>query len=194
MDNLISQLSQTLYLLRINSITALYIVGILWAIYFINALLFHKRLNILGIYPRDFWGLFGIFFHSFLHGDFSHLFFNSIPFFALTDFMLIDGLSNYIKITISISLLSGLAIWLFGRKGIHIGVSSLISGYFGFLLANAYKHPSISSIFLAIICAYYFGGIFLGIFPQEEKVSWEGHLFGFLAGLAVALVSILQII
>ncbi len=159
------------------------ILGGLWGINIINWLI-GSRLNVLGLYPRNLFGLVGIVFSPILHKNFNHLFFNSIPLFGLSIFIMTLGKNIFLDVTITIALLSGLAVWLFGRRAIHIGASGIISGYFGFLLGVAYQHPSITTIFLAGLTLYYFGSIFLGIFPSEERVSWEGHLFGFLSGIA----------
>ncbi len=187
MDNFINQLLQTLNLMQQNALPAFYIICIFWLIYFIDVLLNHRLLR-LGIYPRHILGLPGILFNTFLHGNFEHLFFNSIPLFVLIDFVLIEGWHQFITISVFIILVGGLLLWLFGRKGIHVGASALISGYFGYLITNAYHHPSISAIVLAIICVYYFGGILLGLFPQQDRTSWEGHVCGFLSGIASALL------
>ena len=87
-------------------------------------------------------------------------------------------------------IVQGLLVWLFGRRGNHIGASGVISGYFAFVLAQAIDRPSVTTLFVGGIALYYFGGILLSLFPSEERVSWEGHLFGFLAGvLAVFILS-----
>lgn len=182
-DNWISQLQSIPALVQTNLPISLSIIAGLWLIYFINLLL-GGRLNILGIYSRHPLGLIGIFFSPFLHSNFNHLFFNSIPLFVLINFMLLDGLQTFIRVSIIIILLSGLGTWLFGRKAIHIGASSVIMGYWSYLLLSAYKNPTVLSLVLALVCLYYFGGLLFSLFPSEEKVSWEGHVFGFLAGIA----------
>lgn len=187
MDNFINQLIHTFNLMQLNALTAFYVVGIFWVIYLLDMLLKH-RLVILGIYPRHLIGLPGIIFSPFLHGNFEHLFFNSIPLFVLVDFVLMEGMQQFLMVSLYIIIGSGILLWILGRRGIHIGASSLISGYFGYLITNAYRHPSISAIILAAICLYYFSSILLGLFPQEDKVSWEGHVFGFITGIAVALL------
>ena len=164
---------------------ALMIVGSLYVIQFLN-LLVGYRLNLLGIYPRHPFGLVGVVFSPFLHGDFNHLFFNSVPLFFLLCFMLLMGWKTFYVVTAIIVVSSGLGTWLFGRKGIHVGASSLIMGYWSFLLVNAYYHPNLTSIFPAFICVYYFGGLLFSLFPQAEKSSFEGHIFGFLSGLLAA--------
>lgn len=156
----------------------------LWMLHFVNKLLGY-RLNHLGLLPRTGRGLIGIFFSPFLHGDSNHLFFNTFPLLILACFVLVGGQPLFWRVTFAIILLSGLLIWLLGRRAIHIGASALVTGYWGYLLMNAYHQPSLMAVVLAVVCLYYFGGLFFGLFPSEEKVSWEGHLFGCMAGVAV---------
>ncbi len=182
MDDFVTQLINFADVMKNNVPTALWLVGVVWLIFFASVLT-RYRLNVLGIYPRHWFGLPGIFCHPFLHGNFNHSFFNSIPLLVLVDFLLIEGLPHFIKVSLTIIVLSGIAIWCVGRRGIHIGASSLIMGYWSYLLVNAYRNPSVATIILAIVCLYYFGGFLFDLFPRAEKVSWEGHLCGFLAGL-----------
>jgi len=162
----------------------------LWGINVINWLFLGSHLNILGIYPRSIFGLLGIIFSPIFHHNFSHLFFNSIPLFVLGLVILSRGFKIFYTATLIITLLGGLLVWLFGRRAIHIGASGLISGYFGFIIITAYSNPSFVTLLSAVLVLYYFGSIFLGIFPQEEQISWESHLFGFLAGIAAGFLQI----
>lgn len=186
-SSLISQLELAILVIKTNLPTALTIVMIFVAAQILNMLTGY-RLNILGIYPRHIFGLVGIIFSPFLHANFNHLFFNLIPLFVLLNFVLMAGFTKFIAISFIIILLSGTATWLFGRRALHIGASGLVMGYWGFLLINAYRHPSVITLILAVICIYYFGGLVFSLFPSQEKVSWEGHVFGFLAGLVAAVI------
>lgn len=163
------------------------VMGVFWLFNFFNWMI-GSRLNILGIVPRRLWGLPGILFSPFLHQDFNHLLFNSIPLFVLGLVILNRGWEVFILVTVCIMLLGGFTVWLFGRRALHLGASGLVSGYFGYLLIMAYLQPSLVTVLTAILIMYYFGGIFLGIFPQEDKISWESHLFGFLGGLATGML------
>ncbi|MFO1258238.1 MAG: rhomboid family intramembrane serine protease [Gammaproteobacteria bacterium] len=158
-------------------------MAVLWAFNIVNWMT-GSRLNILGILPRHPFGLIGIVFSPILHSNFNHLFFNSVPLFALGLFMMTLGLDVFCWATGLIAGLGGFAVWLVGRRGIHLGASALVSGYFSFIMLLAFEQPSFISILLASIALYYFGGILLSLFPTEERTSWEGHLCGFLAGLA----------
>jgi len=137
-------------------------------------------------HKSQFWSIPCIWISPILHADANHLFFNSIPLLILADLMLLSGLDSFILTTLYIVTLAGILLWIFGRPAIHIGASNLIMGYFGYLLSAAFYRPSAMAIILAIVSLYYFGGLILGLFPTKERISWEGHLFGFISGIAVA--------
>jgi len=160
------------------------IVLVLWGIFFLNLIL-NNTLLFLGIIPRKAYGLFGIFFAPFLHANFNHLFFNTIPLLVLSAFLLIHGVAYYLWVTFLITVLSGSLVWLFGKPGLHVGASGVITGYWGLLVLDIYHEGSVTAIILGVISLYYFAGIFFGIFPTKRGVSWEGHLFGLASGIAV---------
>ena len=162
------------------------ILAVLFGVFILNIILGHA-LFILGITPRKSYGLLGIIFAPFLHANFNHLFFNLIPLLVLADFILIEGVDVFINVSVYIAFLSGLLTWCFGRSAIHIGASSVITGYWSYLVVNTYLQESVLGVILGVICVYYFAGIFFGIFPQQKGVSWEGHLFGLIAGIIVNL-------
>lgn len=152
-----------------------------WSIFFFTQLV-NKKLLLLGIIPRHAIGLPGLLFAPLLHANFNHIFFNSIPLVVLSNFILVSGLDIYLIVTSCITLLSGLAIWCFAKPGLYIGASALITGYWGYLVINLYQSGTLTTIILGLLSLYYFAGIFLGIFPSQKGVSWEGHLFGLISG------------
>lgn len=184
-ESLSNNLQAIVLSLQKNLPFLLVILGLLWGIQIINFLLGY-RLNRLGLYPRTVHGLLGIFFAPFLHGNFSHLFFNSIPLLALANLVLLAGHAFFYRVTFLIIVISGILTWLFGRAGYHVGASALIMGYFGLILANAYHETTFVTIISCVIGLYYFGGLLLHLLPTEVEVSWEGHVFGFLAGVLTA--------
>jgi membrane associated rhomboid family serine protease len=157
------------------------ILLILWSVFFIS--LVDKRILYFGIIPRKIYGLPGIIFAPFLHGNFNHLFFNSIPLVVLSNFLLIHGITYFLVVTVIIILGSGLLIWCFAKPGLHIGASGVITGYWGLLVADIYQQGSITAIILGVLSLYYFAGIFFSVFPGKKGVSWEGHLFGLIVGI-----------
>ena len=160
--------------------------AIIWLINIVNWIFLRSRLNVLGIYPRNIFGLIGIPLSPIFHGNFNHLFFNSIPAIPLVLFVLLGGLPAFVMVTAIIVIGGGFLVWLFGRRAIHLGMSGVISGYFSFLLLNAYRHVTVMSLLLAVVVLYYFGSIFLGLFPRDKGVSWEAHVFGFAMGIVAS--------
>ncbi|WP_058453180.1 MULTISPECIES: rhomboid family intramembrane serine protease [Legionella] len=185
LDQLTASLDQIINQTQANWHTLLIILLVPWLVFILNALM-GKRLLFLGIIPRHILGLPGILFAPLLHANFNHLFFNSIPLLVLSNFILVNGLTYFLWVTVIITLLSGVLIWLFAKPGIHVGASSLITGYWGLLVSDIVQQGTLTAIILGIISLYYFAGIFFGIFPSKKGVSWEGHLFGLLAGLATS--------
>lgn len=161
------------------------IIAIPWLVFILDQIV-GKRLLYLGIVPRHLYGLRGIFFAPLLHADFNHLFFNTIPLLVLSNFILIRGLNYFVLVTVIITLISGLLIWCFAKPGLHVGASSLITGYWGLLISDILRQGTLTALILGGLSLYYFAGIFLGIFPSKKGISWEGHLFGLLAGLATS--------
>lgn len=162
------------------------IIGGIWAIFIVTVLSGYSLLAI-GLEPRKLTGLIGILTAPFLHASFNHIFFNSIPLFILSDFLLMKGPNFYINISLYLIILSGILTWLLAKPGIHVGASSVITGYWSFLVMEAYTQGGVLAFVLAFICIYFFAGVFFGILPQDKFVSWEGHLFGFIAGIAINL-------
>lgn len=172
---------------KYNSNTLAVILLIPWLVFFITHFI-NQHFLLLGIIPRRLVGLPGILFAPLLHADFNHLFFNSIPLVVLSNFLLVNGLHYYLEVTLMITIMSGVAIWCLGKPGLHIGASALITGYWGLLVCDIYQSGTLTSIILGLISVYYFAGIFLGVFPSQKGVSWEGHLFGLLAGIATSYI------
>ena len=188
---MINELTNSLNLIIAQTQNNIRILGIIllipWSIFIITQFI-NRNVLLLGIIPRHVRGLPGIIFAPLLHANFNHLFFNSIPLLVLSNFILVNGLQYYLETTLIITVLSGFAIWCCAKPGLHIGASALITGYWGFLICNIYQNGTLTTIILGVLSLYYFAGIFLGIFPREKGVSWQGHLFGLLAGLAASYI------
>ncbi len=166
LDELTTNINWIIWQTKNNLNTLGIILLIPWCMYVL--ILLNHQFLLLGIIPRRLRGIPGIMFAPLLHANFNHLFFNSIPLFVLSNFILTNGLMAYLQITFIITLLSGLAIWCFAKPGVHVGASALITGYWGFLVLNIYQNPSIIALILGLLSIYYFAGIFLGIFPSEK--------------------------
>lgn len=185
LNTIVTTFNQVIDSFQANLSLLLMLTLILWGIHVLN-MLSGYRLNAFGILPRTAPGLIGIPLSPLLHGSVAHLFFNTIPFFVLSALILVNGKTLFFDVSIIIIVLGGAAVWLFGRRAMHVGASGVIMGYWGFLLLHAYQQRSFVAILLALLCLYYFSGLIFSLFPREKRVSWEGHVFGFLAGLCAS--------
>lgn len=123
-----------------------------------------------------------------VHADLEHIIANSLPLGVLAFFVLQHGRMPFLFVTIIGAILGGLGVWLFGHSGNHIGASGLIFAYFGYLLASAIFTRTIKTILIAAITFLLYGYILIGVFPSGPEISWEGHLFGLVGGVVVAVI------
>ncbi len=179
--NVIEQLNQLFDNLRVHLPVLLGFLSVFWGVHVVNILLGY-RLNVLGILPRHLLGLPGIVCSPYLHGHSSHLLFNTVPLIILAAILLSAGSEQFYLATAGIQLISGLLLWLFGRKGFHVGSSMLLLGYWGYLLCATFNQPSLPLLLSSGAMLYYFGGL-LSSFVPSKGVSVEGHVFGFVAGI-----------
>lgn len=149
---------------------------------------FNINLNYLGIYPRKIEGLRGILFSPFIHGDVKHLFNNAIPLLVLTSALFYFYRRIRWKVLIYGLLLTGLFTWIIGRSNIHIGASGVIYMLTAFLMFRGIlsKHYQLTALSFSVIFLY--GGFIWYVFPTDPKISWEGHLSGFIVGIIFALI------
>lgn len=158
-------------------------LAVMWIVEVFN-LLTRGSLLEYGIQPRTPDGLLGIFLSPFLHGSLAHLIANSAPFLVLGWLVALRGLREFFVVTALVMLVGGGAVWLFGRPfSVHVGASGIVFGYLGFLLARGFFERSSRAILLSLVAILLYGGAIWGILPSSGRVSWEGHLFGFIAGL-----------
>lgn len=155
-----------------------------WSLSLVNFVLCQGALNGFGIRPRTQGGLLGILFAPLLHKDWEHLITNTVPFFILGWFVMLQGIHNFFLVTAFIQIFSGLGTWLFARPYTnHIGASDIVFGYLGFLLMRSCFAGDALSVVLTIIGGFMYGRILWGIFPIDDEMYWEGHFFGLLAGV-----------
>lgn len=162
-------------------------IALMWSLELIDIFLFRGSLDRYGIRPRSFSGLWGILFAPWLHGGLGHLIANTIPFVILGWFVMLRETSDFWIVTAITMLVGGLGVWLVGSPySVHIGASTLIFGYLGYLLLRGYFERSFSSIVVALVVGFLYGGILWGVLPARPGISWQGHLFGFIGGAIAA--------
>jgi membrane associated rhomboid family serine protease len=158
-------------------------IAIIWSIHFIS---FIFPLQRYGLVPRDLQGLFGIITAPFLHGSFSHLTVNTISLLIFGIIFSILEKQRTFVILIQIAIIQGILTWLFAGDGNHIGASGIIFGLYGYLMLAGLFQKKIKNIVISIFILFSYGGMIFGILPGQPHISWESHLFGFIAGGIVA--------
>ena len=141
-----------------------------------------------GIQPRSLDGLDGILFAPLLHVGFEHLVSNSVPLILMGTFVLAAGGRRFLLSTALIALVSGLGVWFFGDSGYTVGASGVVFGYLGVLLMRGLVERSWWNIAVGLLIGVLYGWLLIGVLPTDERISWQGHLFGFIGGLIAAVV------
>ena len=154
---------------------------LLVSIHLIN-LLFAMQLNYYGVIPRDSSGLYGIIFHPFLHGGWSHLINNLIS-FSLFSALVWQFKPNRIwTLLILGTLLPGLLVWIFARTSIHVGLSGVVYFLWAYVGFYGFVRRSIKSVVISVIVIFLYGGMAWGVLPIKEGMSFESHFFGMICG------------
>lgn len=160
---------------------------IIWAVFILNAIL-PIDLNSFGLLPRSERGLFGIFTAPFLHADLNHIISNSVPLFVLLTTTAFVYSNRLYSIIFSIVSMGGAMEWVFARPAYHIGASGLIYGLVGFLTLSGIFQRKLVPFIVAVVIGFVYGTtMWMGMLPMQcSSISWEGHLFGAIAGVITA--------
>ena len=139
-----------------------------------------------GVFPRSLDEISGILTFPLIHKDYDHLFSNAVPLFVLM------GMLNYFykemagKVFFFLWLIGGAWLWIGGRPSFHIGASGLVYGLASFIFFSGIWRKWRSMLAVSMIIVFLYGSMIWGIFPWFKETSWEGHLFGGLAGLLLS--------
>ena len=166
----------------------LFFVLTLWLVFWYE-LQFQDNLSHFGVYPREVYGLKGILFSPFLHGDIEHLANNSVALLVLLPILRYFYKEQSFVVLLFGIIFSGLGTWLLGKPSYHIGASGLIYALVSFIFFKGIFTKYYRLVALSFTIVILYGGSVWYMFPNvKEGISWEGHLAGFLVGLALALV------
>jgi membrane associated rhomboid family serine protease len=162
------------------------IIAVLWGIHFLTWVLDIDR-TLFATTPKETSGLVGILTSPLMHADFWHLLGNSGPLFVFAASMIYFYRKSALKATIGIWLATGISVWIIGNRIPIIGASGVVYGLGSYLFFSGVFRRDVRSIVIALVIAFYYGGsLVAGVFPTKEGVSWESHLFGAIAGVAMA--------
>lgn len=185
--------NQHIHTIRDDMLGVVIFLGIIWVAFLLDSLIPFLPFEHLGLVPRTLRGLDGIVSMPFVHKDLAHIISNTVP-LAVTLVLLAGSRANSAMIVFLTIVLGGILLWLFGREARHIGASGLVFGLVAFHIAAGFFEKRLISIFIAIaVGLLYTGTLFRGVVPFQQGVSWDGHLFGAIAGAIVAFVMAQQL-
>ena len=140
-----------------------------------------------GIIPRTWIGLQGIPVAPLIHASLQHLAANTIPFLVLGGLVLLRGVGEFFFVVLTCTFVAGAGTWLFGAGNAqHIGASGVVFGLFGFLLFRTLYDRRWSSAVITLVVAVLYGATMAQSIIPSAGISWSGHFFGFLGGIAAA--------
>lgn len=140
-----------------------------------------------GIMPQSWEGLRGIVLSPLLHGSFKHLANNSMPILVLGAalFYFYPRIAGWVGGMTW--LISGALTWVIARgESYHIGASGVVYGLAAFIFFSGLLQRRARLLALSLLVAFLYGGLVWGLLPVDEKISYEAHLAGGIAGLVLA--------
>ncbi len=161
-------------------------VAIMWLVEIVDSIDSH-RLDGWGIRPHHTDRLVGIATAPFLHVSFSHLISNTVPFLALGFTIAFAGAARVLAVTAIVMFVGGLGTWLIApSNSIHIGASGVVFGYASYLLSRGLFNRSPAELAIGALVAAIWGTALLSGLAPQDGISWQGHLFGAVGGIAAA--------
>jgi membrane associated rhomboid family serine protease len=162
--------------------------GLMWVLEIVDRIV-GGDLDRLGIEPHEADGLIGIVAAPFLHADFGHLMANTVPFLVLGFAIALNGIARVAAVTAIVMLIGGVGVWLFASEGsIHIGASGVVFGYAAYLISRGLFNRSLLELVMGAVVAGVWGSALLGGLLPRDGISWQGHFFGAVGGVAAAYV------
>ena len=86
------------------------------------------------------------------------------------------------------ALFTGFLTWVIATSSYHIGASGIVYMLFSFIFFSGIMRKHYRLVALSLMIVFLYGGMIWYVFPIKEKMSWEGHLSGFIVGLVLSLV------
>ena len=163
-------------------------VALLWVLEVVDTVTGHA-LDPYGVQPRTEDGLVGVVVAPLLHFGFAHLVSNTVPVAVLGFLTLATGVARGLLATAIIWVVGGLGVWAFAQPGSnHAGASVLVFGWIVYLVVRGFLNRNSTEILIGVAVFLLYSGALLGVLPGQPGVSWQGHLFGAVGGIAAARV------
>jgi len=122
-----------------------------------------------------------------VHGDFGHVFTNSLPLVTVGAAMLFLYPLSAIRVLPVVYLGSGALVWLFGRGAVHLGASGLVYGLVSYVFVAGLLRRDRRAVAVSLLVVLMYGSLAWGVLPIAPGVSWETHLSAAVLGVLSAL-------
>ncbi len=162
------------------------LVGLMWLSEIVDTAM-NGALDQYGIISRDPEGLLGVVTAPFLHLGFGHLIANTLPLVTLGALIAISGAARLFAVTAIVTVIGGIGTWLVSPPNtITIGASGLVFGFAAYLIARGIFNRRLSQVLVGVLVVLVWGSALLGGLLPQDGISWQGHLFGAIAGVLAA--------
>lgn len=141
-----------------------------------------------GIYPRELFGMLGIFTAPLIHSDFNHIVSNIFALLILGTSIEYFYCESSKPTLVGSYFLTGILVWVFARSSFHIGASGIVYSLASFLFFSGILKRDKRSFTLSLLVIFLYSGLVVGLFPIKEGISWESHLIGGIVGLIMAIL------
>jgi membrane associated rhomboid family serine protease len=169
----------------------LLLLVVMWSIWALEAMDFPELVQ-LGIRPQQWSSLKGIVMMPLLHDPSSvkHILNNSLPAFLLLAALIFYYREIAWRVFVFSWIGTGIIVWYFAKDqgAYHIGFSGVVYALFGFLFLSGFLRRIRNLQALTLAVSFLYGSMIWGMFPIEEKISWEGHMGGFVMGVLLAII------
>ncbi|MAV27040.1 MAG: rhomboid family intramembrane serine protease [Gammaproteobacteria bacterium] len=181
---------------RTRLVAPILYVALIWAVT-IAAWLIPGAMAMLALVPRTEYGITGILSMPLVHLGPQHLIANSVPLLMLGCLISIrHGHRYFLTATFTCTGASGLLLWTFGRSAMHIGASGIVFAWFGLLLIQSFLpaprnatirlRERVIDVCISVGVMFVYGSMLWGLLPTDQRISWDGHLAGFVGGILTA--------
>ncbi|WP_327117528.1 rhomboid family intramembrane serine protease [Streptomyces sp. NBC_01341] len=161
-------------------------VALLWVLEGIDVAT-GNSLDTHGVSPREPAELADIVPAAFLHSGWEHVASNSLPLLVLGFIAALGGIARFAAVVLVVVVTSGLGVWLTAPPNtVTLGASGVVFGLFGYLLVRGFVDRRPLDIVVGVVIAAVYGSLLWGVLPTDSGISWQGHLFGLVGGVAAA--------
>jgi membrane associated rhomboid family serine protease len=157
-----------------------------WVVFLVD-LQWELKVYQYGVFPRSIQGLRGILFSPFIHSGLEHLVNNSVPLLVLGTALFYFYKDLATKFLFWCWIMAGLWLWASGRESYHIGASGIIYALASFLFFSGIFRQQKQLIAISLLVTFLYGSMVWGILPIKENMSYEGHFWGGVSGLVLAI-------